>query len=946
VTTPRLPGVRFETRSPRPSLVLPRMDIAAFVGFAARGPLHLPVAVEDVAAFAEVFGEDAPLAWDQRRGALAHAYLAPCVRAFFRGGGRRCWVVRVAEDDACASRFALDGMWRIDGSPLGPVELEARAPGSWADSLQVAASLARAALPVTDELLATAWEPGDELELGALPDRVIPGDLLRLSVGDRRHWAVVRAGGAQSRALVVFEDILSPPGLAGAGSPPGLASFELLRCDLWVWQGQAAPLRLSDLGFAPEHPRYLAGLPDDAALFGGTAPAAPPDGPDRRALWRDAAAPRFPLAGRGGGLILPLDLPDVPDRASAAQARHDGRTALERDGLSRFGAHLFLDSGLADVQLEALAAQAEWLRYQQPRPRRLRGIHTLLEIEEVSLVAVPDAVHSGWRRETPPEEPPESRKPLPSPPPPRPDWWAFLECGAPGAPTLEAEASPLGKVRLRWHSTSPAEAWAVEKSKRADFRPGSVAGDWSVAERWLVVEEPEPDTYFYRVRALGGAEPGPWSNVAVAIVPKPIVPGTGPSGPPRDQFLRCGLRVLNRPVLGLEQAPSADGTFLLSWTMPDGDGVRFIVEEARQRDWSDAHLLAETSRLELFVYGRPAGVYYYRVRAVLDDATSDWSGGLLVEVWAAPPWTVLAPPAEPAALLETVAAVQRALLRACAVRGDILALLSLPAAAREPAALAAVGLLGGPRAAGLAVSWREYGEPGCQTPAGRVTERGATIPPLGFGEAAALSYGALYHPWPMARDEDRAADVAAVPPDGAVCGLYAQRALERGAWIAPANQPLPALVALTPRLAPERRPDLLAGQINEVLQTPRGFLTLSAQTLSRDPELRPVGARRLLMLLRRLALRQGAGYVFEPNSERFRRIVERDFEQLLGWMFERGAFAGATPRASFRVEARASGGGEDGRLTVELRVAPSQPLVFLTVRLVQTGDRARVVEVR
>ena len=35
----RLPGFRFETQAPPLPEVLPRMDIAVFVGFAAAGPL-------------------------------------------------------------------------------------------------------------------------------------------------------------------------------------------------------------------------------------------------------------------------------------------------------------------------------------------------------------------------------------------------------------------------------------------------------------------------------------------------------------------------------------------------------------------------------------------------------------------------------------------------------------------------------------------------------------------------------------------------------------------------------------------------------------------------------------------------------------------------------------------------------------------------------------------
>jgi hypothetical protein len=46
----RLPGIRFEASAPPLDEVLPRMDIAAFVGFAASGPVHLPVAVESAGA--------------------------------------------------------------------------------------------------------------------------------------------------------------------------------------------------------------------------------------------------------------------------------------------------------------------------------------------------------------------------------------------------------------------------------------------------------------------------------------------------------------------------------------------------------------------------------------------------------------------------------------------------------------------------------------------------------------------------------------------------------------------------------------------------------------------------------------------------------------------------------------------------------------------------------
>src|SRR5215216_6306900 len=80
----RLPGLRFEAQSPPLVDSLPRMDVAVFVGFAASGPINCPVAIEDSAQFAEIFGQDAALAWNVERGQSAHAYLGPTVRDFFR----------------------------------------------------------------------------------------------------------------------------------------------------------------------------------------------------------------------------------------------------------------------------------------------------------------------------------------------------------------------------------------------------------------------------------------------------------------------------------------------------------------------------------------------------------------------------------------------------------------------------------------------------------------------------------------------------------------------------------------------------------------------------------------------------------------------------------------------------------------------------------------------
>jgi len=173
--------------------------------------------------------------------------------------------------------------------------------------------------------------------------------------------------------------------------------------------------------------------------------------------------------------------------------------------------------------------------------------------------------------------------------------------------------------------------------------------------------------------------------------------------------------------------------------------------------------------------------------------------------------------------------------------------------------------------------------------------------------------------------------------------------LTRGAGVAPANEALRGVLALTPAISPQRWLRWQEGQINLIRQDPRGFLALSSDTLSDDDDVRPINVRRLLMLLRRLALKLGATYVFEPHDDAFRRLVRRGFETLLDQMFVRGAFAGKTPDTSYQVAVRDSlntpDSVEQGRFIAEIRVAPSQPMAFLTIRLVQTGERGMVSEV-
>ena len=901
-TLRRLPGVRFERQAPPLREVLPRMDIAGFVGFAASGPLDVPVPVEDPTQFARVFGADAPIAWDRNRGESALGLLGPAVRAFFRNGGRRCWVVRVADRaDAKADMFALPGVAAVvdPRGTIAPAVLRARSEGSWADRLRVSASLEPApvrfqtrSLPdlTFDAVLASpndlvagdlvrvtfpgspwtlyvgvasldthaantpdprqphvhgdpAWwvrvttidagrtghlhylgahglmttasatvldrSPADaeglvrialHSEAGSPPQPTTPpspGSLVRGVFATRRIWfdvvdVDVAPDGTRAIVATPFQVTRSAPGAQLTQAPDSLAERLTLRVNVRDDAGGSAVL--GGLGFLPAHPRFLGLLPTDTSLYDDPAPAPLPG-----TLAADAAQPRFPLAGPVVQPLLYLPIgATILDEPALPAIRPPGLARL-RDGLQQLDARVFLDPALATVETERLREEALWIAYRQPNPRRLRGIHALLNIEEATIVAVPDAVQRQW----------------------------YL---APGAPE---QAAPI---------------------------------DWS-------------------------------------------------------RFLDCATDVPLARVLELE-GDEEIGAFTLSWrNPPDTVDAEYELQESIGTPDADAAVTVyQGPEQEFSVYGRPRGsTLYYRVRALAGGLASDWSNWVTVRTTQTSMWLLEEPALYAAAA--TLLPIQLALLRMCAARGDLFAVLALPEHYRERTAIAHVHTL--------------------KSTAGR---------PLGSEPDPIFSYGALYHPWIYASDPANPSVIRRSPPDGAAAGVIAARAARRGAWVAPANEPLRDVVELDPQLGADWLQPLQDAQVNVVRHEPGGFLWLAADTLSDDAELRPIGVRRLLHVLRRAAVLHGAVYAFEPNTDAFRRTVQRGFERLLARMFELGAFSGARASGAYRVNTgsppNTPASIEAGRLIVELKVAPSQPLAFLTVRLVRTGEGSLQVEAR
>jgi phage tail sheath protein FI len=143
-------------------------------------------------------------------------------------------------------------------------------------------------------------------------------------------------------------------------------------------------------------------------------------------------------------------------------------------------------------------------------------------------------------------------------------------------------------------------------------------------------------------------------------------------------------------------------------------------------------------------------------------------------------------------------------------------------------------------------------------------------------------------------------------------------------------------VGLTSPLAEADLLTLFESGINGLRHQPGIFATLSAHTLSDDPLLLQVSVRRLMIFLRKLAWQRGQQYVFETNNVRFRQLVQASFERLLAALMARGALV------AFEVVTTGSINTPDdldnGRFLIELKVAPSNPVEFITVVLLRSGE--------
>lgn len=207
------------------------------------------------------------------------------------------------------------------------------------------------------------------------------------------------------------------------------------------------------------------------------------------------------------------------------------------------------------------------------------------------------------------------------------------------------------------------------------------------------------------------------------------------------------------------------------------------------------------------------------------------------------------------------------------------------------------------------------------------------------------SYAALYYPWLYAFDPLSKGYIN-MPPSGFVSGIYARADVERGVHKAPANEKVNGVVN-TERLNGKYRivdkgtQDILNPLgVNCIRSFPgRGIRVWGARTMSSNSLWKYVNVRRLFLFLEESIEKGTQWVVFEPNDPKLWARVKQTISQFLTSVWKSGALMGNTPDDAFFIKCddttMTQSDIDNGRLVVQVGVAPVKPAEFVIFRIAQ-----------
>ncbi|SEV88151.1 phage tail sheath family protein [Natrinema salifodinae] len=205
------------------------------------------------------------------------------------------------------------------------------------------------------------------------------------------------------------------------------------------------------------------------------------------------------------------------------------------------------------------------------------------------------------------------------------------------------------------------------------------------------------------------------------------------------------------------------------------------------------------------------------------------------------------------------------------------------------------------------------------------------------------TYAAYYYPWLTVLDPVTNREKLS-PPGGHIAGIYARSDAQHGVHKAPANEVVRDIVGLQHEITKGEQDVLNPKGINCIRSFQgRGIRVWGARTTSSDPEWKYLNVRRLFLFIEQ-SIDEGTQWaVFEPNDKDLWARIRQSAENFLTTVWREGGLQGSTADEAFYVrcgeETMTQDDIDNGRLIVEIGIAPVKPAEFVIFRISQdTGD--------
>ncbi|MCB0967557.1 MAG: phage tail sheath family protein [Ilumatobacter sp.] len=209
------------------------------------------------------------------------------------------------------------------------------------------------------------------------------------------------------------------------------------------------------------------------------------------------------------------------------------------------------------------------------------------------------------------------------------------------------------------------------------------------------------------------------------------------------------------------------------------------------------------------------------------------------------------------------------------------------------------------------------------------------------------AFAALYYPWievsnPAATNGDTE---IMVPPSGHMAGIWSRTDTNRGVWKAPANEVVRGALSVETDITKAEQGLLNPIGINCIRPFgTQGIRVWGARTLSSNTDWTYINVRRLFNMIETTIMNGTQYAVFEPNDQALWEGLKRTVGSFLRGLWRDGALFGATAEQAFYVkcdeETNPPDSIDQGKVVVEVGIAPVKPAEFVIFRIAQIKDES------